>query len=46
MELNRAEIFQKYENQCMHCTRVTLLQYDYEYTCIACGLKTAKKWLL
>ena len=36
MVLSEDEIFQKNEKHCLHCTRNTLLPYEYERTCIAC----------
>ena len=32
MNLNEDENFEKYDKQCMHCTRNTLLPYEYEWT--------------
>ena len=38
MELIEDEITQKYAKQCLHCSRNTPLPYEYEFTCLACGL--------
>ena len=43
MELTEDEIIQKYGKNCGLCNRNTLLQYEYEYTCIACGYKVSKR---
>ena len=43
MNLNEDEIFEKYCKQCMHCSRKTLLSYDNEWTCIACGKNGIKR---
>ena len=37
MELTEDDIIQKYAKNCGHFNRNTLLPYEYEYTCIACG---------
>ena len=31
------EIVEKYDGQCVHCGRNTLLPYAYEWTCNSCG---------
>ena len=43
MELTRDEFIQKYAKQCRHCNRNTLLPYEYEFTCIACGYNVTKR---
>ena len=43
MELTEYEIIQKYAKQCRHCNRNTLLPYEYEFTCIACGYNVTKR---
>ena len=43
MELTEDEIIQKYAKNCGHCKRITLLPYEYEYTCISCGYKVNKR---
>ena len=43
MELTEDEIIQKYAKQCRHCNRNTLLPYEYELTCIACGYNVTKR---
>ena len=43
MELTEDEIIQKYAKNCGHCNKNTLLPYDYEYTCIACGYNVNKR---
>ena len=43
MELTEDEIIQKYAKQCRHCNRNTLLPYEYEFTCIACGYNVTKR---
>ena len=37
MDLTDDQIFEKIVNQCGRCIRNTLLPYEYEWTCIACG---------
>ena len=37
MELTADEIIQKYAKQCLHCLRNTLLPFEIEWTCMACG---------
>ena len=37
MELTEDEIIRKYAKRCGHCNRNTLLPYEYEFTCLACG---------
>ena len=43
MNLSEHEIFEKYGKQCGHCSRNTLLPYEYEFTCIACGCNVRKQ---
>ena len=43
MELTEDEIIQKYCKNCGHCNRNTLLPYEYEFTCIACGFNVNKR---
>ena len=43
MELAEDEIVKKYAKHCGHCNRNTLLQYEYEFTCISCGFSLLKK---
>ena len=42
MELTEDEIIQKYAKNCGHCRRNTLLPYEYEFTCKACGYNVNK----
>ena len=43
MELTEDEFFQIYGRKCMHCTRNTILPYQYEWTCFSCGYKVIKR---
>ena len=43
MVLTEDEIIQKYNKRCGHCNRNTLLPYEYEFTCIACGYNVTKR---
>ena len=43
MDLTEDEILQKNAKQCRHCNRNTLLPYQYEFTCIACGYNVTKR---
>ena len=43
MEITKDEIIQKYGKFCGHCTRNTLLPYEYEYTCFSCGYNVNKR---
>ena len=43
MELSEDEIIEKYGKQCGHCNRNTLLPYECEFTCIACGYNVIKR---
>ena len=43
MELIEDEIIQKYAKRCGHCTRKTLLPYEYEFTCIVCVFNIIKR---
>ena len=43
MELTEDEIIEKYAKRCGHCNRNTLLPYEYEFTCIACGYNVSKR---
>ena len=43
MKLSEDEIIQKYAINCGHCKQNTLLPYEYEFTCIACGYNVSKQ---
>ena len=43
MEITEDEIIQKYAKKCGHCNRNTLLPYEYEYFCVACGYNVNKR---
>ena len=43
MNLSEDEIKQKYGKNCGHCNRNTLLTYEYEWTCFACGYNVNKR---
>ena len=42
MELTEDQILNKYAKRCGHCNRNTLLPYEYEFTCLACGFNVMK----
>ena len=37
MELSEDEIFQKQAEKSKHCTRNTVIPYEYEWSCFACA---------
>ena len=43
MELTEDEVIDKYGKQCRHCSRNTLLPYEYEWTCFSCGYNVNKR---
>ena len=43
MELTEDQIIEKNAKQCMHCLRNTLLAYEKEYSCVACGYNVTKQ---
>ena len=43
MDLRQDENIQKYGKQCRHCSRNTLLPYEYEWTCFSCGYNVNKR---
>ena len=43
MNLTEDEIIQKYDKNCGHCNRNTLLPYEYEWTCFSCGYNVNKR---
>ena len=43
MEITEDGIFEKHAKQCMHCTRNTILPYEYEFSCNACGYNNIKR---
>ena len=43
MELTEDEIFEKYGKQCGHCSRDTLLPYEYEFTFFSCGYNVIRQ---
>ena len=42
MDLTEDQKIEKYVKKRMHCTRNTLLPYEYEYTCFTCGYNVIK----
>ena len=43
MELTEDQIIEKYAKKCLHCSRNTLLPYEYEFTCFSCGFNVNKR---
>ena len=43
MELTEDEIIENYGEKCGHCNRNTLLPYEFEWTCILCGINVVKR---
>ena len=43
MELSEDQIIEKYAKNCGHCSRNTLLPYEYEFTCFVCGYNVNKR---
>ena len=43
MKLTEDKIFEKHSKQCLHCTKNTLLPYEFENTCIACCYNVIKR---
>ena len=43
MELTEDEIIQKLGKRCGHCSRNTLLPYEYEHNCFSCGCDVNKR---
>ena len=43
MESTEDQKIEKYAKQRKHCTRKTLLPYEYEFTCISCGHNVIKR---
>ena len=43
MEMTEDQIIEKYAKRCGHCNRNTLLPYEHEFTCIACGYNLSKR---
>ena len=43
MEITEDQIFEKYAKKCLHCNRITLLPYEYEFTCFSCGFNVNKR---
>ena len=37
------KVLKKYAKQCGHCSRNTLLPYEYEFTCMSCGYNASKR---
>ena len=42
MDLSKDETIEKNGRQSGHCNRNTLLSYEYELTCVACGYNVIK----
>ena len=43
MEITEDEKIEKHVKQCRHCLRITLLPYEFEFICIACGYNSIKR---
>ena len=43
MTMTEDEIVENNANQCLHCTRNTLLPYEYKWSRFICGYKNKKK---
>ena len=43
MNLSEDEIIQKYAKKCLHCNRITLLPYEYEWSCFVCNYVVSKR---
>ena len=43
MQLSEDEIFKNFAKNCGHCSRKTLLPYQYEWSCISSGLNLIKR---
>ena len=43
MELTEDEIIEKYAKNCGSCSQDTLMSYEYELTCFACGYNVNKR---
>ena len=43
MNLSEDEIIQKYNKNCQHCNRNTLLPYEYEWSCFSCNYVVSKR---
>ena len=43
MELTEDEIIEKYGQKCGHCNWITLLPYEYEWTCFSCNYNVIKR---
>ena len=43
MELTEDQILKKHAKHCGHCSQNTLLPYEYEWSCISCGLNLIKR---
>ena len=43
MELTEDENIKHYAEHCGHCSRNTLLPYEYDWTCFSCGYNVIKR---
>ena len=43
MELTEDQKIEKNAKRCGHCNRITLLPYEYEFTCFSCGYNMNKR---
>ena len=41
--MTEVETIEKYAKQCMNCSGITLLPYQYQYSCIAFGYNVFKQ---
>ena len=43
MELTEDQIIEKYAKKCLHCSRNTLLPYEFEWSCFSCNYIVSKR---
>ena len=43
MKMSEDELIERYGNKCGHCSRNTLLRYEYDFTCLSCGYNIIKR---
>ena len=43
MSLTADQIIKKNGKKCGHCNQITLLPYEYEFTCFSCGYNVNKR---
>ena len=43
MQLSKVEYFENYAKNSNHCSRITLISYEYDFNCVSCRYNIIKR---